>query len=389
MTTILCLSTQEIREQRLGGQRSVGGSLRALADAGQEVVYLCPQQETVDLELSPRLRMIGVPVRPREGPRSLLYSLWHGLPYKFAKYHSTALRQAALDAGRATGAEWLLVHGSHLGRLGLAVARELEIPAVLRPHNLEYQLVKQYAAELPQPLRAAAHWQAWLTRRCEEALWRQYDHCCFISDVDQQQAVGIARDARCVYDGVAPPPPPSDNPPPSMSFVMSGLLYTAANKRSIRWFLQRVWLPLWHAGRLGGATLSITGESAALHQLADVGAHLHAGHGIRLTGWVPDFQHEVARHTWFVSPTRIGSGYRLKVIEAGAAGAALLLCPLDVQMLDFLRDDYNCRQFDGAESFMQALAAGGRDGLRHQFASDLQSAMDWSRHVEQLLECVA
>ncbi len=391
MAIILCLSTQEIRQPRLGGQRSVDGSLRALVAAGHEVVYLCPQHEAVDVELAPRLRIIGVPTRPREGLRSLLYSLWHRLPYKFAKYHSAALRQAAVAAGHSTGAEWLLIHGSHLGRLGLEVAQELEIPAVLRPHNLEYRLVEQYAAELPQPLRAAARWQAWLTRRCEQALWQKYDHCCFISDSDRQQAVGIARDARCVYDGIAPPPPPPDSPPPPMSFIMSGLLYTAANKHSIRWFLQQLWLPLWRDGRLKGATLSITGESAELYQLADVGSQLHAGHGIRLTGVVPDFQHEVARHAWFVSPTRIGSGYRFKVIEAGAAGAALLLCPLDVQMLDFLRDGYNCRQFDDAGSFMQvlALAAAERDSLRRQFATDLQATMDWSRHAEQLLDCVA
>ncbi len=388
MAVILCLSTQELREQRLGGQRSVGGSLRALAAAGHQVIYLRPQHEAVELELAPRLRMIGVATRPREGLRSLLYGLWHNMPYKFAKYHSAALCRAAVAAGRAANAEWLLVHGSHLGRLGLVVAAELAIPAVLRPHNLEYQLVEQYAKELPQPLRLAARWQAQLTQRCEEALWREYAHCCFISDVDRQQAGDRARGAHCVYDGIELPPLPTAVPPP-LSFVMSGQLCTVANRSSIRWFLECVWLPLWHSGQLEGATLSITGEAQELRQLASVGSRLTAAHGIQLTGFVADFQHEVARHAWFVSPTRIGSGYRLKVVEAGAAGAALLLCPLDEQMLDFLQNDYNCRTFNDAQSFMQAWASGERERLAQQFTTDLRASMDWSHHATELLRCVS
>ena len=394
MATLLCLGSQDIRSPRRGGERSVRGSMQALAHSGHRVLYVYPASRPVQHELAPGLQLVGVAAPPREGLRTVLRSFRHGLPYKFAKYHLARVKAVAIAAGRDARAGLLLVHGAHLGHIGLAVRRALGIPAVLRAHNLEYALVSRYAAQLPWPLRPLARWQAELTRRTELALWRAYDRTCFLSDSDlrgAQRWLGAAGRPVCVYDGVrfedAVRPVPAAG-----TFLLSAGVDIPQNRAAVSWFLRTVWFPCAAQSVDKNMRLTIIGVAAEeLQKRLRLNAGVLASHGVQVKGFVADFGHEVMQHAFFVSPTVFGSGYRVKVAEAGAAGTCMLLTPVDEQSLDFLRDGKNCLVFHDRESFVRAVQTrSGQQAHREQLCralqDDLRLHMDWKVHAQRLVE---
>ena len=56
---------------------------------------------------------------------------------------------------------------------------------------------------------------------------------------------------------------------------------------------------------------------------------------VELTGTVPDMRSEIARATVCAVPLRIGSGTRLKILEAGAMGKAIVSTALGAEGLSF------------------------------------------------------
>ncbi len=394
MATILCLGSQDIRSPHRGGERSVRGSVQALADSGHRVLYVYPTSRAVECELAPGLQVIGIAAPPREGFRTLLQSLVHRLPYKFAKYYLAPVAAAAIAAGRNAHADLLLVHGAHSGRTGLAARKALNIPAVLRAHNLEFEIVAGYAARLPRLLRPLARWQAERTRRTELALWQAYDRTCFISDADFRGAkklLGSSGTSACVYDGVSFPSAPVSSPPPN-TFLLGANLDIPQNRASLSWFLRVIWFPCMATCKNTDVQLTIVGAATEeLHRRLSLNAEILAAHRVRVKGFVQDFQHEVRQHAFFVSPTILGSGYRVKIVEAGAAGTCMLLTPIDEQSLNFLQDGRNCLVFRDRKSFaasMQKLnqQPAYRSQVCQTLQDDLRTHMDWKRHARHLAE---
>ena len=394
MATILCLGSQDIRFPRRGGERSVRGSLQALAYSGHQVLYLYPASRVVECELVPGLRVMGVAATPKEGLRTLLRSFLYRLPYKFAKYYLAPVTAAAIAAGRRLKPDLLLVHGAHSGRSGLVVQSALGIPAILRAHNLEFEIVSGYAARLPLPLRFLARWQAGRTRRTEIALWRAYDKTCFISDADfhsARQLLGDSKKTACVYDGASfsstavPPPPPQ-------TFLLSTSLDIPQNRVSLSWFLRVIWFPCMASGESMDARLTIIGPtSGELRKRLSLDMESLTAHHVQVKGFVQDFQHEVRQHAFFISPTILGSGYRVKIADAGAAGTCMLLTPIDERSLRFLQDGKNCLVFHDQESFAAIMRKYGqqptaRSRICQALQDDLRTCMDWEGHAHYLVK---
>jgi glycosyltransferase involved in cell wall biosynthesis len=58
--------------------------------------------------------------------------------------------------------------------------------------------------------------------------------------------------------------------------------------------------------------------------------------GVEFAGTVPDMRAEIARATVCVMPLRIGSGTRLKILEAGAMAKPMVSTSLGAEGLDFV-----------------------------------------------------
>lgn len=124
-----------------------------------------------------------------------------------------------------------------------------------------------------------------------------------------------------------------------------------------------------------GATLSIVGPNPP--------PRLRAldGNGVQVTGRVPDVAPWLARAAMFVAPLRQGGGIRVKVIEACAAGKALVASPLAVQGLS-LRDGADYVRAESDEAFAAAAIALLNDAAQRRRIGE--AARDWAQRTQDL-----
>lgn len=400
MQHILCLGTHDIRASRYGGQRSVSGSLHAIADAGARLSYVIPAPKDFDERLSEHLHIYGIGDALSDGVRTLWRALRSGLPYKFAKYNTPRFVPAVVRLLGHHQFSAVFVHGAHMGVSGLAIKRHLKIPAILREHNIEYQIIDEYVACVTPLLRSLARWQGRVTRRAEHHLWRHYDRVLFISDGDMHVAhsqsallgrSNVLSHSRRVYDGVSRERVP-DHASAGARFVISGGLNVAQNRIGLKWFMRDIWPEV--CKRYPEVCLDVIGiDKHAFLSGLGLSDQTIKRCRIKVLGEVTSFQATVASRPYFIAPTVVGSGYRVKIAEAGAAGSCVFLTPKDENSVNFLKHAHNCLCFSDVPSFCSAynLVAHNnkqRLALRQNLQQSLQTHMSWSGHAQAVLEAV-
>jgi len=111
---------------------------------------------------------------------------------------------------------------------------------------------------------------------------------------------------------------------------------------------------------------------------------------IEITGWVPDVNPFLHAAAVYVVPLRMGSGTRLKLLQAMAAGRAVVSTSVGARGLD-VQDGVQLRLADTADSFAQAIItllqdANQRRALGSAGAAYVRKHYDWSVIVPRLLE---
>jgi glycosyltransferase involved in cell wall biosynthesis len=220
-------------------------------------------------------------------------------------------------AVRAWDAEAVQVQGTFgATALGLGHGRA-PIPAVVDEGCVYHLSYRRAGALAPTALqRAHGKLRAWRLRRFEQAIARHADAVVAVSPEEAAMVQGLAPAARVVLapngvdvDGVRPSPPGD-------AVLFIGLLSYAPNRDAMTWFAREV-LP-----RLGadGPEILVAGRDPGptLSELAQTWPRL------RLLGFVPDLAPLYARAGVFVNPMRGGGGTRLKMLEAMAAGKAVV-----------------------------------------------------------------
>jgi glycosyltransferase involved in cell wall biosynthesis len=203
-------------------------------------------------------------------------------------------------------------------------------------HNAETLLqYRALQADLQNPRRwpeAAYSWvQSGRLRQFEAKVVEQADWVTAVSQIDKeyltdQQAgnqVPITVIPNCI-DVVQYNVESFPERPHTFDIIFIGKMDYRPNVDAVLWFADKVW-PQILAGK-PDTTWAIVGQKphARLNKLQNVP-------GIKVTGWVEHVQPYLAGAKVFVMPFRVGSGTRLKLIEALAAGKAVVSTSLGVE----------------------------------------------------------
>ncbi len=148
------------------------------------------------------------------------------------------------------------------------------------------------------------------SRRLEHWAVGAYD---VVVTVSREDAAMIPDGAVVVPNGVDVARFRPSPPPPAPRVVFTGALHTPPNRDGIRWFCAEVWPAI--RARVADATLDIVGARPPSDVLA-----LGNRDGVAVHADVPDVVPFLERACVAVVPLRIGSGSRLKALEAMAAG---------------------------------------------------------------------
>lgn len=201
----------------------------------------------------------------------------------------------------------------------------------LDEHNIEYDIVRRTAAAEAGPLRRAYSAIEWRKMRREERhAWAHLDGCTVTSDRDQRLLLADvpAAHTAVVPNGVdvdffRPAAPTVSQEPPTLLFF--GAIDYFPNTDAMSFFLHDAFPQL--VARYPRVRLCIVGRKPPEAILAQRSAN------VEVTGVVDDIRPWLARADVVIAPLRIGGGTRLKILEAMAAGKAVVSTTLGAEGL--------------------------------------------------------
>jgi len=256
-----------------------------------------------------------------------LRSLASMAPFAVRRLTSPAM-QRSVDEHLADGDYDLIqVEGSLMSGLDLSSA-----PAtVLDEHNIEYELLERTAQVERAMSRRAFNLVEFLKmRKTERRAWRRYDGCAMTSERELTEVTSAVpgKAAAVVPNGVDLVQFAPQRGAPTSGLVFTGLMSYRPNVDAMTYFVREI-LPLIHRSR-PAETLTMVGWGITDEIRALLGPRVLA------TSGVPDVRPYLAGAAAVVAPIRIGSGTRLKVLEALAMARPLVSTSLACEGLDIV-----------------------------------------------------
>jgi sugar transferase (PEP-CTERM/EpsH1 system associated) len=274
--------------------------------------------------------------------------------------------------------------------LGTALHAARGAALIYDAHNAEYALQKRAAqqdARIPRrwPLAAYSAVQALRLRRFEAMACGAVDHVIAVSeadaeklrDLDQPAPVTVIPNAIRVADYAGGQT--ADVPHPAL--VFTGKMDFRPNVDAALWFADDI-LPRIRAVN-PAAHFVIAGQKP--HARLDA---LRDRPDVTLTGWVPDIQPYIGAADVYVAPLRMGSGTRLKLLEAMAMGRAVVTTTVGAEGIA-ARDGEHLLLADSAEAFAEKVIRLLTDSARRVALGEAAAALvranyDWAAIIPRL-----
>ncbi|NBD08894.1 MULTISPECIES: glycosyltransferase family 4 protein [Corallococcus] len=301
---------------------------------------------------------LGVPTRhlhlvdtPRVAPRETLHStraFFHGTPLTYIRFTRQGARESFRRAVEERG-PFDIIHFDHLHMAQLLrLARELNPSAhlVIDEHNVESQLLARLVPLSAPPLRPLLRWQYRRLERLERECVNEADSVLACSNVDAALLRSLgARQVHVVPNGVKLPEF-EHREVTGDDLVFVGSMDWWPNEDAVLRLAREVW-PL-VSSELAPGKLMVVGRSPP--------ASVRALENERLvvTGSVPSVAPHLARALATAIPLRAGSGTRLKVLEAAAAGVPVVATRLAVEGLPMVEGQHVLLA-ESAQEFAAAL----------------------------------
>ena len=340
-------------------------------------------------QLCGQIRTVATPARSKQARiRTLLFSGRADMAERLA---CAAMRVQLHEMLAAQRYDYILYVGLETA-IYMPLARQLQPDArqIYDAANVEHVLQQRIGMvdrRAPKRLPAALYsaLQVGRIRRAESALCKSADIVTAVSDEDARQLAGFRPDRQItvVPNGIfvedyAHAEDTLDLEPHAL--VFTGKMDYRPNIDAMQWFcadvLPRISEPI------PDVRLYIVGQKPHPSIAALGSAH------VQITGWVPSVAPFLHQAAVYVTPLRVGSGTRLKLLEAAAAGCAIVSTPLGAEGL---HPDLQAamRLVDGADRFASAVVTLLRDAdARAQLGVQAEAAArehyDWSAIIPRL-----
>ncbi|MDE0327183.1 MAG: glycosyltransferase family 4 protein [Candidatus Poribacteria bacterium] len=371
-----------------GGRIRVFNLLKQIAQKS-EVTLLALETQPADAEGVSQLQQLGIqvhlvsnaPTLPRLSFGTLANAFFKRQPITVARYDLPAYRQQ-FKALIATDIFDLV----HYEMFHTAQFRtETDLPGVLSQQNVDSAIWRRLCGETVNPFYKFAYWTQQLAfQRYERVLSPKFDAVTCTSDIDaavfqQHCAEGVIEIIPNGVDVTHYQPDFSAEAPAHLIYIGSMDWYP--NEDAVSFFADEV-LPQIHA-EVPEVKFSIVGGNPSAHV-----KKLAEKEGIVVTGRVPEIKPYFAETTVFVVPLRIGSGTRLKILEALAMGKAIVSTSVGAEGLD-LKDGEEIFIADEPKVFAEAVTRLLKDpSLRRRIGKNgrarVEQDYDWRSISEKL-----
>jgi glycosyltransferase involved in cell wall biosynthesis len=227
----------------------------------------------------------------------------------------------------------------------------LQAPLIVNEHNVEHLILRRYLQCESNPLYLAYAWiEAEKLQRWERTVCARAALVLACSEHDRQELVRLYPGANVA---VVPNVVDCSDYKPSPFGNGATVLYTGGmdwypNRDAVQFFAFSI-LPEIQR-HIPGVQFVVAGRNPS----PDFQAQFTGVSGLTFTGTVPDMRPELAKAAVVVVPLRIGSGTRLKILEAAAMGKPIVSTRLGAEGLDFV-DGKEILLADDSAAFASAV----------------------------------
>ncbi len=337
-----------------GGRIRVFNLLKQIAEKS-DITLLALETQPTDEEGVAELQQLGVqvhlvpnaPTLPRVSLRTLINAFHRQQPITVSRYDLPAYRQKFREL--LATEDYDLVHYEMFHTAQFHT--ETDLPGVLSQQNVDSEIWRRLCSETANPFYKFVYWtQQRAFQRYERVLSPKFDVVTCTSDID-----ALVFQQHCAEDAIAIIPNGVDVTHFQPDFTTESpahLIYIGSmdwypNEDAVAFFADEI-LPDIQSG-VPEVRFSIVGgnPSARVQKLAERDS-------VIVTGRVPEIKPYFAEATVFVVPLRIGSGTRLKILEALAMGKAIVSTSVGAEGLD-LKDGEEIFIADEPKPFAEAV----------------------------------
>lgn len=302
----------------------------------------------------------------RSVPRESTYTvskLFRGLigptPISVLNYSSPLVSRMLAEILQAGTFDAVQMEGVHLSAYLPVIRAAASRPVVLADwHNIESEILHRYSRVHASPLRRV---YAWRTANLLERTETRFLAACDVNTVTSErecgrlQARNPAAEIHVIPNGVDVQSfavPELDPAASRTSLIFAGSMDYSANVDAVVWFVNNIWPEL--RRQHPELSFAIVGRDPTpeVRALAGDGANTNR---VKVTGTVPDVRPYYSGALAAVVPLRIGSGTRLKILEAMAAGIPVISTRLGAEGLD-LEDGTHLLLADSAGEMISAVS---------------------------------
>ena len=315
-------------------------------------------------------------------------------PLTVLNYSSARVSRILAEILQAGSFDAVQIEGVHLSAYLPVIRAARSRPVIVSDwHNIESEILHRYSQVNPSPMRRAYAWRtANLLEQAETKLLGACDVHTVTSERERVrlQARNPAAEIHVIPNGVDVQyfgSPETDPGTPRTGLLFAGSMDYSANVDAVVWFVNHIWPAL--SQEHPALSFAIVGRDPTPEVRA------LAGDRVSVTGTVPDVRPYYAGALAAVVPLRIGSGTRLKILEAMAAGIPVISTKLGAEGLD-VEDGTHLLLADSAGEMIAAvsqLAASPELWLRlSRSGREVVSRLyDWHALTEELyrIHCAA
>jgi glycosyltransferase involved in cell wall biosynthesis len=243
----------------------------------------------------------------------------------------------------------------HMDMLALGLYRGMlkDTPVILTNHNVEsLRIYRWMQIEKNLFLKSFLFYQYLKLRSFEQGICPKFDRCVVVSEYDKNYLRGLCGNNNFV---VIPNGVDTDYfKPESVEVQRDRLVWVGGmtgpyNSDAVDFFIQKVW-PL-VKDKAPGATIDFAGggPTQTLRNKAS------EDKSVQVLGFVPDIRPIVQRASVFVAPVRVGSGTKIKVLNAMAQGKPVVATTIAAEGIDVTPEE-NILIADDPKEFAEKIA---------------------------------
>ena len=321
-----------------GGALSMDVFLKGFPEAGCTTRLLAMNtarhrmEEALLPKIYPQLeQVVAVPVDNRVKPLPLLWNWFFGKePYHVSRFQNDAFEQALIAQLNDFKPQVVHVESPFLASY-LPLIRQYApaARAVLRMNNVEAEIWARLAQVERQPVKK--HYLKSLSKRMaayEQKIWPLFDALLPITQSDAQAVAKFvpAEKIRMVPFLIDTSKVESHLLPRPFKAYHLAAMDWLPNEEALRWAIEKVW-PLLRTGAPG-----LEFWAAGRHMPADL--QQLAGGNLHVEGEVADAAEFLRDKAILAVPLRAGSGIRVKILEAMAAGKVVVSTRIGMQGIE-------------------------------------------------------